>query len=57
MDKGGGRGPGKKWMNLRAILEMKLMRLANKLGVGMSQRAYLCPNVTIFLYLKLFFMI
>lgn len=43
-------------MDLRAILEVELIGLANGFGVGMSKRAYLCLSITIFLYLKLFFL-
>lgn len=52
----GGRGARKKWMGFRAILEIEMMGLANQLGVEISQRAYLCTNITIFLYSKLFFL-
>ena len=39
---------------LEAILELKLMVLANGLGVGMRKRVYLSPSITVFLYSKLF---
>ena len=42
-------------MDLKAILEMELAELANGLGVGMTKRTYLCSAITIFMYLKLFF--
>lgn len=41
-------------MDLRGILELKLIVLANGLGVRMRKRAFLCPSITVFLYLKLF---
>ena len=42
-----GRGGGEKWMDLRAILELKPIVLANGLGVGMRKRAYLCPSISL----------
>ena len=34
-------------MDLRAILELKPIVLANGLGVGMRKRAYLCPSISL----------
>ena len=50
----GQRRWGKEWTDPRAILELKLMVLANGLGVGMRKRVYVSPSITVFLFSKLF---